>query len=33
MTSNGSQSETWITHEGTISFPKEKQAFFDKIFK
>jgi peptide deformylase len=22
-----------VDHEGTISFPKEKQAFFDKIFK
>ncbi len=22
-----------VDHEGTISYPKEKQAFFDKIFK
>jgi peptide deformylase len=22
-----------VDHEGTISFPKEKQEFFDKIFK
>jgi len=22
-----------VDHEGTISYPKEKQAFFDRIFK